>query len=57
MLMYDYRKDVIALMRATENTSESLKQSKVALTMLINALENEETDIDFKAIKRKRKNR
>lgn len=55
MLMYDYRKDVIALMQATENTSESLMQSKVALTMLINALENEETNKDFKAIKRKEK--
>lgn len=55
MLMYDYRKDVIALMQATENTSESLMQSKVALMMLINALENEETNIDFKAIKRKEK--
>lgn len=53
--MYDYRKDVIALMQATENTSESLMQSKVALTMLINALENEETDIDSKVIKRKEK--
>lgn len=51
--MYDYRKDVIALMQATENTSESLMQSKVALTMLINALENEETDVDSKVIKRK----
>lgn len=56
MLMYDYRKDVIALMQATENTSESLMQSKVALMMLINALENEETNIDFKSNKKKRKN-
>lgn len=55
MLMYDYRKDVIELMAATENTPESLMQSKVALTMLINALGKEETDIDSETIKKERK--
>lgn len=38
--MYDYRTDIINLMRSTEDNAQSLKQSMVALKLIVKMFEN-----------------
>ncbi|MBD5429153.1 hypothetical protein [Lactobacillus sp.] len=38
--MYDYRTDIINLMRSTEDNEQSLKQSMVALKLIVKMVEN-----------------
>lgn len=51
--MYDYRTDIINLMRSTEDNAQSLKQSMVALKLIVKMFENSVVE-DEKLAKQKK---
>ena len=53
--MYDYRTDIINLMRSTEDNEQSLKQSMVALKLIVKMFENSVVEDEKMAKQKKEK--